>query len=117
MVNPSPRNAVSNPIHHVLLPIAAIFLVSRLLLLLLAYVAQTHFGSHVPYSGWTSLLCRWDCGWYLGIADQGYSTVQTTEAGATNYAFFPLLPVATRTIAPVFGGNLLYAALAFTNAC
>jgi hypothetical protein len=97
--------------------IGAIFLLSRLALWLVAHLAQAHLGSDLPFTGWTNLLCRWDCGWYLGIASHGYSTASETPTGTTSYAFYPLLPVATGILAPVFGGNPLVAGLVFTNAC
>ena len=98
-------------------PIAAMFLVSRLALLLLANLAQAHLGSDVPDTGWTGLLCRWDCGWYLGIAEHGYSTTYTTDSATTTYAFYPLLPAATNVIASLLHVTLLQAGLMFTNIC
>jgi hypothetical protein len=39
-------------------------------------------------------LCRWDCGWYVHIAEQGYNRFPTPAfIAAGNWAFFPLMPV------------------------
>lgn len=39
-------------------------------------------------------LCRWDCGWYLHIAEQGYDTYPIPKMiNAGNWAFFPLMPL------------------------
>ena len=49
---------------------------------------------------------RWDACWYLRIATFGY------EAGQPGTAFFPLFPASIRALGPLFGGNLVVAALA-----
>jgi len=102
-----------------LLSIAMIFLVSRATLLVVADLSFTNLlqdsGGH---AGWLSYLCRWDCGWYLSIAQNGYSSVEDpTQPGATNYAFYPLFPLLVRVIAPVFPGNYLLAAIVVSNIC
>lgn len=52
---------------------------------------------------------RWDACWYLRLATFGY---ETGEPGA---AFFPLYPLAIRIVGPLFGGNLVLAALAISG--
>lgn len=47
--------------------------------------------------GWR-LLWRWDAGWYLGIAQDGYSLPADAKS---NLAFFPLLPFLARGLAGV----------------
>jgi hypothetical protein len=49
----------------------------------------------IESAGLAELLCRWDCRWYLKIAEIGYEPVaQHWERGdGTNWAFFPLLPM------------------------
>lgn len=37
-------------------------------------------------------LCQWDCGWYIGVASNGYQ-LHANPNGEANWAFFPLLPV------------------------
>ena len=99
--------------------IAAIFLASRALLICSAAAFASYFQVEAALPGWSDLLCRWDCIWYLSIADIGYSQAEIWQGAfaQTNYCFFPLLPLAIRMLAPVFGGNLLYAGLVFTNLC
>jgi len=106
-------------IREVLLPIAAIFLLSRVALLLIAQLATTYIATDQVHNGtWLDYLCRWDCGWYLDIVRNGYSTVELeNQAGATNYGFYPLFPVLVRIIARLFNGNAIYAAVAVTNSC
>lgn len=100
--------------------IAAMFIVSRAALLLIAHIALLEFGpvSGLADTGVLSNLCRWDCHWYLDISANGYSAVEVGgKPGATNYGFFPLFPVLVAAILPLFGGNSLLAAVTLTNAC
>jgi hypothetical protein len=53
---------------------------------------------------------RADALWYLKIADQGYGDFGT-------YAFFPLLPVAARVLAPLVGGSHIAALILANVAC
>ena len=39
-----------------------------------------------------SLLCRYDCGWYVEIVTKGYSAISANAPYSTAYAFFPLYP-------------------------
>jgi hypothetical protein len=45
---------------------------------------------------------RWDSGWYVGIARDGYAHV---EGGRSNLAFFPAYPVAMRYAGHLLGGS------------
>ena len=47
-------------------------------------------------------LARYDAGWYVGIARDGYAYV---EGGRSNLAFFPLYPVAMRYLGALLGGG------------
>jgi hypothetical protein len=97
--------------------IAAMFLASRVAMLMIASWATTHLP--MPDNlvhGWLGPFCRWDCGWYLGIAEHGYSLHEDpTQPGATNFAFFPLYPLLVQLVAPLFGGLLLPTAVAVSN--
>lgn len=99
--------------------IAAIFAVSRLAWLAVAAWTTAHAGlpPALRDAGVAGALCRWDCGWYLGIAEHGYTALEDPEQpGATNFAFFPLFPLLVRSIAPLFGGHLFAAGVALSNA-
>ena len=45
---------------------------------------------------------RWDSGWYVGIARDGYRFV---EGGRSNLAFFPAYPLAMRAAGTLLGGR------------
>jgi hypothetical protein len=55
------------------------------------------------------LPARWDAGWYLTIANVGYSyTPDSTAAYQQNIAFFPAYPMTVRFFAPLFGRHTLW---------
>ena len=54
------------------------------------------------------LPARWDAGWYLGIANTGYSYASdSTSQYQQNIAFFPAYPMAMRAVSPLFGRHTL----------
>jgi hypothetical protein len=103
----------------VFLPVLAMFVASRAALLLIGSMTKAYLlPNGAAIEPWTSLFCRFDCSWYLSIASSGYSTVDNAvQPGATNFAFYPLFPLLVRGVAPLFGGNELYGAIAVTNLC
>lgn len=58
------------------------------------------------FDGFVYSACRWDCGWYLGIASQGYDTALRsgpTDNGQANWAFFPAFPLLLHAIEALTG--------------
>lgn len=55
------------------------------------------FGALAYYKGMslTEDLCRWDCGWYIQLAENGYDLQphDNFKKDAANWAFFPLFPL------------------------
>lgn len=99
--------------------IVAVFAASRIGMYAFAawFAAHASLPASVPH-GWLGPFCRWDCGWYLGIAAHGYEPIEdAAQPGATNFAFYPVFPLLVRLAAPLFGGELLPAAVAISNAC
>lgn len=83
--------AIRWPVAATLAGIPAAFLVIGLVVRYFAYAAsvpdETILG--FPYG-----MCRWDCGWYVYIAEHGYHPFPRPGFGAAaNWAFFPLMPV------------------------
>jgi mannosyltransferase PIG-V len=56
-----------------------------------------------------NLPARWDVGWYLGVAIDGYSFSPQVQAkaGQQNIVFFPAMPLLTRVAGRLFGGSPL----------
>ena len=90
---------------------AAVFLGSRPAILFVGLLAVLMIGYAPGTPPWRdsanelfNLPLRWDAGWYLQIAESGYS--YSPEAGAQeqqNIVFFPAYPMATRAVALVLG--------------
>jgi len=49
-----------------------------------------------PIQSWTTPFLRWDAGYFLSIAQHGYTTVQS-------YDFLPVYPLLIRAVSPIFG--------------
>lgn len=96
--------------------VVGVGILSRAWVLGLAWLFNEHFG--LGRSPWR-LMCSWDCGWYLAIADHGYQPQATDHPlGEANWAFFPLFPLLARAAGWATGwgglaGLLLVANVAF----
>jgi hypothetical protein len=51
-----------------------------------------------------NLLARWDAGWYLGIAEEGYAD-RGDARYQTNVAFFPAYPLTVRVVGGLLGAR------------
>ncbi len=91
--------------------IAPAFLWSRAAVLLTAYLSvvivgyPTEIRFRVSKNEFANLPARWDAGWYLGIAQQGYR-YDSGIRGQQNVAFFPAFPLVTRATGVLLGGNV-----------
>jgi Gpi18-like mannosyltransferase len=57
---------------------------------------------------------RWDTGWYLGVAIDGYSFERTADVRQQNIAFFPLYPMLLRYLSPFAGHQYLWVGVAIS---
>lgn len=72
-----------------LLPL--IFVVLGTLIRFLAFRYQL---PDTPPQDYFRALCRWDCGWYIRMAEQGYDRFPTpNRSNAGNWPFFPFYPM------------------------
>jgi hypothetical protein len=63
------------------------------------------------------LPARWDAGWYLGIANTGYSYASDSLSQyQQNIAFFPAYPLSIRLVSPLLGRHSLWAGVAISIA-
>jgi len=97
------------------------FALSRLAVLLAAYLGVTQLEPDpavTPYHVRPDNVLldvfgsRWDTGFYLGIAGEGYAY---EGARLPSVAFFPLLPMAMRLLSGFVGGDALVAGLVVSN--
>lgn len=105
--------------------VAIAFLLWRLALLIVAFVGLSlsaeYPGSYRHDSEWLFFddnyflngFFRWDADWYDLIAREGYFSLQGERQGGAT-AFFPLYPLASRWLAPIFGSHLI-AGLVISN--
>ena len=105
---------VAPPTQGTTLRTLAIYMASRLLTFLAAWVAAM---------GWSDVLSRltsWDGGWFLLVVHAGYPTEVPTAGGhvvQSTLPFFPLYPIATRAVAWVLPGSDAWAAVTVSLAC
>jgi Mannosyltransferase (PIG-V) len=101
------------PVTRVVLPA---LLASRLMVLAVGYLGVALVGypdkldppNRVSHYEWINLPIRWDAGWYLGIALNGYDYDPNARATAQqNVAFFPAYPMAMRAVTAWLGGRLV----------
>ena len=86
------------------LKIIALVIASRLLLFFVGLFTLYSHGreAHLDWASWIDMTCRWDCGWYGGIVENGYGGGDVA-GGATNWAFYPLLPLLMRALQALSG--------------
>lgn len=95
---------------------AAVGLVSRMALYLLAYAMYRMLGvgSDGLLASLEPLWTHWDVRHYLGITAQGYTAVGDERL---RLVFFPLYPMLIRLLAPLTGGNLFAAGTVISLMC
>jgi hypothetical protein len=103
---------------------AAVVIVTRLVILLAGYLAVLTIGyrpDSTPFRDFASELMnlplRWDTGWYLQIARDGYSVA--ADAGPNlqqNIVFFPAFPMLVRVLGLIGGNSMASFVIAGTGA-
>lgn len=85
---------------------------TRLVLLLAGYLAIFLIGYPAGRPPWrlaenefANLPARWDVGWYLGIAVDGYSFRPGAVTEQQNIVFFPAMPMLMRVAGRLLGGS------------
>jgi hypothetical protein len=85
---------------------------TRPVVLFVGYLAVIMFGyvgGQPPYrvspNEVVNLPMRWDTGWYMGIATEGYRIDSSTPDGQQNIVFFPAYPLAMRALGDLLGGR------------
>ncbi|MBU1118456.1 glycosyltransferase family 39 protein [Patescibacteria group bacterium] len=117
-------------VHHKkeLLVVTGLFLGWRIIVWIIGFIAANRFNLSkdtaypwVPESPWKpalsgilNLFARWDSGWYLSIAENGYYVSGSAEP--SNIVFFPLYPLLMRYIGNLLGGNHLIAGMLISTA-
>jgi hypothetical protein len=114
----SQNTPVRLQIRDAFLPLLVMFLASRLVLLVIGAMSLQFSGIHGAAAQPGAMLCRWDCEWYLGIAKNGYSPLETGGLpGESSFGFYPLFPLLLRVFLPLYSGNALHAGILAANLC
>ena len=71
----------------------------------LLVLARLGLSAALAHGHLASALCKWDCHWYVIVADHGYDPVLRLMRGhyQPDWAFFPLLPALMRVLATLTG--------------
>jgi len=103
----SPDTRVVFPIH--LVSRFGVLLVGFLAVLLIGFPPEAANRWRIYNNELLDLPARWDTGWYLGIATEGYSYVpDSAQKFQQNIAFFPAFPMAIRYLSVLFGRQVLW---------
>ena len=103
----SPDTKMVLPIH--LATRGGVLAVGFLAVILVGYPASTGAPWRVYSNDFLDLPARWDTGWYLGIANEGYQWNPSLSPEAhQNIAFFPAFPMTVRYLSAVLGHQPLW---------
>ena len=98
----------SVPIQAVLV---AIPLAAALLGILIRYLGYVTIAEDDSIGRFVSSMCRWDCEWYVTLAERGYDPFPTPKLiNAGNWAFFPLYPMLVGALRAITGLQTILAA-------
>ena len=97
------------------LPLEAVLILIPVVLALAGLVVRyAGYAATVPDASLASFadgMCRWDCDWYVKLANQGYDGFPTpTLINAGNWAFFPLYPMLVAITKTLTGLDTIVAA-------
>jgi hypothetical protein len=100
------RVAVPTGLLLVLIPV--VFAVTGAVLRYLGYASVHGDASVLSFAGH---MCRWDCEWYVRLADDGYDSFPVPSMiNAGNWAFFPLYPLLVAGFKTLTGLSAIHAA-------
>ncbi|MGV3490825.1 MAG: hypothetical protein ACO1OG_05815 [Devosia sp.] len=90
----------------ILIPVA--FAMAGLVLRYLGYATVSEDATVIKFAG---AMCRWDCNWYVTLADTGYNPFPVpNNINAGNWAFFPLYPMLVAGLRTISGLSTIHAA-------
>ncbi len=106
----SPDTRIVLPMH--LSSRLGVILVGFLAVILIGFPPEAEKRWRIYDNDFLDLPARWDTGWYLGIAMEGYRFNPDARADyQQNIAFFPAFPLAVRYVSAVLGRQPLWTAV------
>jgi hypothetical protein len=109
-----------DPVTRTVLPIhlatrGGVLVVGFLAVVLIGFPPEATSRWHIYQNDLLDLPARWDTGWYLSIAMEGYRFDPNARADfQQNIAFFPAYPMAVRYLSAVFGHQPLWTGVAIS---
>lgn len=109
-----------DPVTRTVLPIhlatrGGVLVVGFLAVVLIGFPPEATSRWHIYQNDLLDLPARWDTGWYLSIAMEGYRFDPNARADLQqNIAFFPAYPMAVRYLSAVFGHQPLWTGVAIS---
>ena len=87
-----------------------VFVAGFFAVILFGFPPEANSRFRVYENAFLDLPARWDAGWYLGIARDGYRfDAAAPPERQQNIAFFPAMPILMRFVAPLLGHQTLWA--------
>lgn len=101
------------------LPLEAVLILIPVLLALAGIaIRYAGYAATVPDASLANFaegMCRWDCDWYVTLANQGYDGFPTPKLiNAGNWAFFPLYPLLVSILKSITGLETIVAGTALS---
>lgn len=89
--------------------VAFAFLFSRLAVLAISFAGYGHFERELPNLSWIhwmgDLWARFDVGWYISVAKDGYENLPFSTEAKHNWGFLPLYPMLLKAFTWLIGMN------------
>lgn len=110
----SPDTRVVLPIH--LATRLGVLAVGFLAVVLIGFPTDEPPPLRIYNNAFLDLPARWDAGWYLTVANEGYRWVPEEADRQQNIAFFPAFPLAVRYVSVILGRQPLWSGVAISLA-
>lgn len=105
-------------VHRDTIIVAAVPLLFAAMGLGLRYFAYASTSVEPSFEGYVRALCRWDCSWYVGIADKGYEQFPiANQSNVGRWGFFPLYPMVIHSVGAFFQYPTIYIGTATSIGC
>jgi Mannosyltransferase (PIG-V) len=109
------------PLRIVIISRAGLFILVYLSLVLIPIRSGDGLWGAFPENRFLDGWSRWDSGWYMDIADRGYTNASKAGTDQRDVAFWPLYPLIVRAVRPLLGNThltgIIVSNIAFLLAC
>jgi hypothetical protein len=96
---------------------AGVLLVGFLAVVMFGYRTDVPVPWRIHENEFLNLPARWDTGWYMGVAIEGYHWMPTRTSIQQNIAFFPVYPMLMRYVSLFLGREVMWTGVLISWAC